>query len=376
MKQFINCTIFNGASFTEDTVVRTLDEKIVYVGNTADNVEDTIDCQNQILSPGMIDLQLNGNGGVMFNQEQSYATLQTMSATNFKFGCTSFLPTLITSPDDKIMNALQLFESNYDFKQIGALGIHLEGPMISKSKKGIHNENHIRLLSQTIIDAICASTNVKMITLAPETVPLSVVQQLANSKIKISLGHTEAQYENLQSELITHSTHLYNAMAPLSGRAFGPIGHIFNHKKIYTGIIADGDHVSDEAIAFAFMQLPDYIYTTSDAAAGQGMTYDFDFDFSDTLVNFRNGRCIGPDGQLAGSAITMIDSLKHLVFKVKIPLESALKSVTLTPANAIDEHTLGRIEEGCFADFILLDKNSLNLMQTYKHGSQVYSFNL
>ena len=171
-----NAKIFDGEKFIGENTVFLEGEFIKKIADFSliDKKElenqEIIDVEGMILSPGFIDLQINGCGGVLFNDDISREALEIMNETNKRYGCTSFLPTLITSPDEKIEKALELMKKMEDKEEIGVLGLHIEGPYISVEKKGIHRSEYIRILSDEMIEKIAkAGPKVtRIITIAPE----------------------------------------------------------------------------------------------------------------------------------------------------------------------------------------------------------------
>ena len=255
-----NCRIFDGESFISENVIVLKEDKIVKIIFEKDLGEDlmndeVVDIQGNIISPGFIDLQLNGCGGVLFNDDISLETLKIMNDTNKKYGCTSFLPTLITSPDEKIENALKLMKSLHNREEFGVLGLHIEGPYISVGKKGIHRPEYIRVLSDKIINEISEAGKdiVKIITIAPENAHINHLKEIQKAGINISIGHTDATYDqcNEKKEYFNHATHLYNAMRGLESREPGVLGYILDSSNIYCGIIPDGLHVHYSSISIA-----------------------------------------------------------------------------------------------------------------------------
>ena len=360
-----NCRIFDGNSFINDTAVLIENDKIVKTLSESElsgyTGEEVIDLNNAVLSPGFIDLQLNGCGGVLFNDDISRKTLEIMNETNHKYGCTSFLPTLITSPDEKIINSLDLIDNMDDMENIGVLGLHLEGPNISIEKKGIHNAAYIRILSDDIVDRIVSSGNrsVKIITMAPEKAEPRHLEKLKNADIHISIGHTFAKYAECEpkKDYFKNATHLFNAMTEFGSREPGVVGFIFDKKDIYAGIIADGFHCDFASIRIAHSVLQDKLYLVTDAVSPAGTDMK-EFIFEGKRVFHENGKCSDENGTLGGSALVMNAGVRNLVQHVGLPVEEALRMATSYAAKAISvEDRYGFIKSGYIADFAILNDN-------------------
>lgn len=360
-----NCRIFDGDSFIKESVVIVKDDKIVKLISNEEindyNDENVIDLNNSLLSPGFIDLQLNGCGGVLFNDNITRESLEIMNETNHRYGCTSFLPTLITSPDEKIIKSLELINNLSDMEEIGVLGLHIEGPNISLEKKGIHNPEYIRILSDEMIDKIVSygSKVTKIITMAPEKAKSEHLKKLQNAKIKPSIGHTFAKYQECKEkkEYFKNATHLFNAMSEFGSREPGVVGYIFDKKDIYSGIIADGFHCDYASIRVAHDLLKDKLYLVTDAVSPAGTDMK-EFMFEGKRVFHENGKCFGEDGTLGGSALVMNDGVRNLVQHVKLPVEEALRMATSYPAKAISVNDrYGYIKPGYTADFVILTDN-------------------
>lgn len=358
-----NARVFNGEKFINENTVVIKDDKIVSVlkyENLYDINDIVLDAQGMILSPGFIDLQLNGCGGVLFNDTIDRKTLEIMNETNMRFGCTSFLPTLITTTDEKILKALDLIENLSDKEQIGVLGLHIEGPYISIKKKGIHRPDYIRVLDDKIITRIAKSgyENVKIMTIAPEVAKVEHLKELKNSKINLAIGHTFATYnECVEKEpYFNLATHLFNAMREFGSREPGVIGYLFD-KKINSGIIVDGMHADYASVRVAINNMGDNIFLVTDAATPMG-TDMTEFMFEGNLVYHKDGKCISPQGSLGGSALDMMSGVKNLVVHVGLSLEHALKMATSYPAHAIQvENRYGYIKDGYVANLTLFDEN-------------------
>lgn len=363
-----NAKIFDGEKFIEENAVITEGKLIKKVLKASELTQDeingneVIDINGMVLSPGFIDLQINGCGGVLFNDDISIEALKIMNETNKKFGCTSFLPTLITSPDEKIEKALELIKANKDKEEIGVLGLHIEGPYISVEKKGIHRPEYIRVLSDEMIKKIAdAGPEVtKIITIAPEKAEVKHLKTLRSAGINIAIGHSNATYEECmeKKEYFNCATHLYNAMSPLESRKPGVIGFLFNNDTTNCGIIVDGFHMEFPAVEIAKKILRERLYLVTDAVSPAGTTDMKEFMFEGNRVLYENGKCISPSGTLGGSALVMSEGVKNLVEHVNVSQEEALRMATSYPAKAVSvDDRYGYIREGYIADLTYFDKD-------------------
>ena len=363
-----NAKIFDGEKFIKETVVVLENDKIKKIlceNELTDEIlknEKVLDLEGKILSPGFIDLQLNGCGGVLFNDAITRETLEIMNETNKKYGCTSFLPTLITSPDEKIEEALNLIKNIQDKENIGVLGLHIEGPYISLEKKGIHRPEYVRVLSDEIIDKIAdAGYDVtKIMTIAPEKGKVEHLKKLRQSGIKLNMGHTNANYDECveKKEYFDGATHLYNAMSQLQSRNPGAVGFVMNDDKVMAGIIVDGYHMTFSAVEIAKKIMKDRLYLVTDAVSPAGIDTMTEFMFEGNRVFYKDKKCQSAEGTLGGSALVMIEGIENLVKKVHLTIEEALKMATSLPAKAISvEDRYGYIKEGYVADLTFFDKD-------------------
>lgn len=337
---------------------------------------EVIDLKGKHLTAGFIDLQLNGAGGVMFNNETTVETLHTMQQTNMRSGTTSYLPTFITAPDEGIKQAIHTMREYLrdPNNRHQALGLHLEGPYISLEKKGIHRLQYIRSIEPDMVQYLCNNADViTKLTLAAENNAADYIQDFVKCGIVVSVGHSNATYQLAQQRIqqgITFATHLHNAMSPISsGRDMGVVGAVLD-SDIYTGIIADGLHVTWGNIKLAHKIKQDKLVLVTDATAAAGANIS-EFDFVGKIVSVRNGKCYDPDnGSLGGSAITMIESVKNLVQYVGIELDEALRMASLYPAKAIGvDHSLGSIEVGKVANLTIFDHN-FHITETILNGKR------
>mgnify|MGYP003530992467 FL=1 len=368
--------LINGEIYTGEGIVK--NKAIIIDGNRVEALVDeipkdikVIDLQGKIVAPAFIDLQLNGCGGVLFNDEISLDTLRVMNETNIKTGTTSYLPTLITTTDENIEKALKLVEENENLEEIGVLGLHIEGPYISIPKKGIHNLAYIRVMSDEIIHKIAkfGSKVTKIMTIAPENAKVEHLKELKDSGINLSIGHTNATYEEAleKVEYFKMATHLFNAMSSFTSREPGVIGAIFENKSLYTGIIVDGVHSHYGSVKIAKDILKEKLFLVTDAVAPVGTNME-SFMFEGNKVLYKDGKCISPDGTLGGSALTMIEGVQNLVKHVRVSLEEALLMASTYPAKAIKvDDKYGYIKENYIADLVILDKE-LNISNMIVKG--------
>ncbi|MGL4859177.1 MAG: N-acetylglucosamine-6-phosphate deacetylase [Enterobacteriaceae bacterium] len=338
---------------------------------------DKINLQGAILCAGFIDVQLNGCGGVQFNdspESVSVETLEIMQKANEKSGCTSFLPTLITCSDQLMQHGVQTMRAYRQKHRHQALGLHLEGPYISLEKRGTHNPDFIRRPTQEMVKFLCANADViTKITLAPEEVEPEVIRQLSAAGILVSAGHSNATYEQARTGFaagIRFTTHLYNAMPVQAGRAPGLPGAVFDTPEVYAGIIVDGHHVSWAAVRNAKRLKGDKLVLVTDATAPAGTQME-EFLFAGKTIYVRNGTCVDSNGTLSGSAVTMLQSLAHCVEDVGIALDEAIRMATLYPARAIGvEQELGSIATGKVANLTAFTRD-FQMVATVVNGVRV-----
>jgi len=330
-----------------------------------------------IVSPGFIDVQLNGCGGVQFNDTAdavSIETLEIMQRANEKSGCTSYLPTLITTSDDLMKQGVRVMREYLAKHPYQALGLHLEGPWLNIVKKGTHNPQFVRMPDAALVDFLCENADViTKITLAPEQVAPEVITQLAAAGIVVSAGHSNATVKEAKRGFragITFATHLYNAMPYISGREPGLIGAIFDEPDVWCGIIADGLHVDYVNIRNAKRLKGDKLCLVTDATAPAGADID-QFIFAGKTIYYRNGLCVDENGTLSGSSLTMIEGVRNLVEHVNIALDEALRMATLYPARAIGvDKQLGSIAPGMVANLTAFTRD-YKIIKTIVNGNEV-----
>jgi N-acetylglucosamine-6-phosphate deacetylase len=333
-----------------------------------------LDGQGLAAAPGFIDLQLNGCGGVMFNDTPSADTLDTMHRTNLKSGTTSYLPTLITAPDPAMAAAIDLVQTYRRQHPQRVLGLHLEGPYLNPSRKGIHNGDYVRPPDAAMVKRILQAgpEAVRLLTLAPEMVPPEQIRSLAAAGILVSAGHTNASFEQALAGFaagVGMVTHLFNAMSPWQGRHPGLVGAAFSQPGVYAGIIADGHHVHYGSIALAHQIKQDRLILVTDATPPVGTQME-SFTIGGQQVFYRQGKCVSADGTLGGAALTMMAAIGNCVQSVGIPLDEALRMASLYPARAIHmDHQLGRLAPGYGANVTLFEPTTFTVRGGIDQGT-------
>lgn len=375
MLALVNGVVYTGYQRLTNVAVLIREDKI-YSIIPRDDVSDDVelyDLEGCILSAGFIDLQVNGCGGVMFNTSPTYVTLKHMQETNLKSGTTSFLPTFISDSDENIKTAVVETEQFIEKHSNQILGMHLEGPFTNIIRRGIHPEEQIRPLSDTMVEWLIQHKQaIKQITLAPEVNSVEHITHLAQSGIIVSIGHSAATYEEATDGFnhgISSATHLFNAMSSITnGREPGVVGAIFD-RKLYTGIIADGFHVNWSNIRLAKTVLGDKLCLITDATAGatppDGMT---EFDFCGATIYLKDGKCIDDKGTLGGSALTMNQAIKLVVENAGISLDESIRMATLYPARSIKiDNQLGAILPNHIANLTVMT-DTFDIVKTMVNG--------
>lgn len=376
MYALTHCRIHTGFEILDNHAVVIQDGKITQVCHE-DALPKGIKIENlngATLCAGFIDLQLNGCGGVQFNETLdalSIETLEIMQNTNLESGCTSYLPTLITSSDKFIQRGIEVMREYLKLHPNQALGLHLEGPYISRAKKGTHNEKYIRHPDQKMINFLCQNADViTKITLAPEEVESRFILQLVEAGITVSAGHSNATYKDAKAGFaagIHCATHLYNAMPIVAGRTPGLIGAVFDAPEVYAGIIADGHHVAWPSIRNAKKIKGEKLFLVTDATLPVGTNLD-KFVFANKTIYYKNGLCVDENNVLSGASVTLMQSVENCVKYANFTLDEAIKMATLYPAKVIGvDNKLGSIGVHKVANLVAFD-NNYTVIKTIVNG--------
>ncbi|WP_407156127.1 N-acetylglucosamine-6-phosphate deacetylase [Bradyrhizobium sp. STM 3557] len=314
-----------------------------------------------ILAPGFIDIQVNGGGGVLLNEQPTEAGVRRVVAAHRKQGTTGCLPTLITDRREVIERLAVVAEAC--LKIPGVLGFHLEGPAINRSRKGIHPEAEIRVPDERDLAAIKSfgSRGRSVVTLAPECVPASMIDELIGAGLRVAAGHSDGTAADIRQAVdrgVSGVTHLFNAMSQLNAREPGVVGAALEDDRLFAGIICDGIHVDGAALRVAFRcKGRDRLMLVTDAMPLVG-TNERQFVLQGRQITLHDHRLTGPDGTLAGAHLTMIEAVRNAVALLGISLVDALIMASATPAAFLGlASELGRIAPGYRADLVAFNLN-------------------
>ena len=324
------------------------------------------------LLPGYIDVQVNGGGGVLFNNAPTVEALRSIVAGHRRFGSTGLMPTLISDDVETMRLAVAAVRQAIAEGVPGVLGIHLEGPYIAPERKGTHNADKFRVPDAAEIEMATSLDNgVTLVTLAPEQVPADTIRAMVARGAKVAAGHTAASYEQARVGLdagISGFTHLYNAMTPLQGRDPGVVGAALEDPHSWCGVIVDGVHVHPASLRVALAAKPrGKILLVTDAMPMVGADAP-SFELYGETVTAIDGVVRNAAGSLAGSALDMASAVRNTVQMLGLPLEEAARMASTYPAQflGIDDYR-GRIAPGCAADLVLLD-DALQVRETWIGG--------
>lgn len=325
-----------------------------------------------LLAPGFIDVQVNGGGGLMFNDQRSVDCLRAIAAAHRKYGTTGLLPTFITDTRDKMAEAVEAARAALAASVPGILGIHLEGPFINPARKGVHNADFIRPLEDEDLHILTSLKEGRtLVTLAPERNSMETIARLAAEGVLVCAGHTMSDYGTLM-EAFRHGlrgfTHLYNAMPPLAGRDPGPVGAALDNRDAWCGLIVDGHHVSDAALRLAIAAKgTERMMLVTDAMAVTGTDMKA-FDLHGRTIYRKDGKLATEGGTLAGSDLDMASAIRNSVERLGLGLPDVLRMASLVPAAFLRlDHEFGRIASGYRADLVLLDED-LHVQDTWIAG--------
>jgi len=373
-----NGRIFDGDKLHEQAALIIDGEAIAGIVPAADAPADAdvvIDLGGRLLAPGLVDIQVNGGGGVLFNDDPSLGALQTIAAAHRPFGTTVLLPTLITDSVEVMQRGIDAVAMAIEQGVPGIVGIHLEGPHLSSTYHGVHDVARMRPLDEDALKLLCSlKTGRTLVTLAPETVPAGSIESLRDAGVVVFGGHSAASYEETRAALdagLGGFTHLFNAMTPLKSRAPGMVGAALEDERSYFGIIADGYHVHPATLRLAVrVKTTGKAVLVTDAMPSVGSN-EKSFKLYGETIHAAGGRCLTADGTLAGSDIGLIEAVRNMRRFGGVDRFEALRMASRYPAESIGlGDSYGKLQPGYRANLIELD-DDLKLVGSWIAGERV-----
>lgn len=366
LKALVNATIYTGSEkITGKALI--INDDIIESLTDNESVPDgavRIDCKNNFLAPGLIDLQIAGGGGSLFSAKPSAEALKDITGAIVRSGTTGFLIVIPTNTFDVYHKVTKVVREN---PHSAVLGLHFEGPYISHARRGAHIREYIRVPEKKEIESLLEDARgvVKMFTIAPEVCSSEVIRILDERGIVVAAGHSIATFrEAVQgfNQGIKTTTHLFNAMSQIHHRDPGLPGAVFQTDKVMASIIADGIHVDYNIISIAKKLLGERLFLVSDAV---------EENLQGNYLHVRHkDRFTLPDGTLSGSRLSMLKAVKNCVEHVGMPVEEALRMASVYPAALMNLKNKGKIETGYKADLILFDRD-FEIQQVYLEGEQI-----
>jgi N-acetylglucosamine-6-phosphate deacetylase len=359
----VNGRVLTPAGFRDDAAVIIENGRISRVcgSNDVSGSGDRFDLNSGVLLPGFVDAQVNGGGGVLFNDDPSVEAIEAIGAAHRRFGTTGFLPTLISDDLDVMARAIAAVREAIQRGVPGVLGIHLEGPFLNAERKGVHDAGKFRALDESAFELITSlGVGRTLVTLAPEKTTPAMIARLVAAGVVVSAGHTNANYDETRAALaagLTGFTHLFNAMSPLTSRAPGAVGAALEDQTSWCGLIVDGHHVDPAVLRIALRCGPlQRFFLVTDAMPSVGSAQK-SFELQGRTITVKNGVCVATDGTLAGSDLDMSQALRNVVTMLGLGLEDAAAMASLNAARFLGLDDVGMISPGARANLVLLGES-------------------
>jgi N-acetylglucosamine-6-phosphate deacetylase len=332
----------------------------------------TVDLEGKLLFPGFIDVQVNGGGGVLFNDDPNPESIRAIGAAHRRFGTTGFLPTLISDDLDTIGQAIDAVQSALDGGMPGVLGIHIEGPFLNWARRGVHDSKHLRPLDTSMVSLLSRLRGGRtVLTLAPEMTTPDIIAKLVASGVLVSAGHSEASFAATTAAIaqgLRGFTHLFNAMARIEPRDPGIAAAALYDEKTWCGIIVDGHHVDPIMLKLALRCKPrDRFMLVTDAMPVVGSAQTT-FVLQGRMIKVVDGICRDDNGTLAGTALDMASAVRNAVSLLGLDIVEAARMASEYPAEFLGlGFELGRIAPGYRANLVLMD-DELTVQKTWIDG--------
>jgi len=371
----VNARVLTESGFRDDVAVLVEGARVAGILPDRDarvHAADREDLGGGLLLPGFIDAQVNGGGGVLFNNTPTVDGVAAITGAHRRFGTTGLLPTLISDDIGTMRAAIAAVREAIARGVPGVLGIHLEGPYLAEARKGTHDATRFRVPDAAeIAIATSLGEGVTLLTLAPEQVPTDTIRDLVARGAVIAAGHTAGDYAQVRAGLdagVRGFTHLYNAMTPLHGREPGAVGAALEDRDAWVGVIADGVHVHPASLRVALAAKPrGKVFLVTDAMPTVGADTPA-FELYGETITTRDGVVRNAAGALAGSALDMATAVRNAVELLRLPLDEAARMASTYPAEFLGlGGTHGRIATGYRADFVLVD-DAIRVRRTWIGG--------
>lgn len=332
-----------------------------------------VDLGGQLLLPGFIDVQVNGGGGRLFNDDPSVETIAAMAAAHRRFGTTGLLPTLISDDFSIIERAIAAVDEAMDECVPGVIGVHIEGPFLSNKRRGIHLASMLQPFDDRFLEALCSARNGRtLVTVAPECISPAQIKRLVEGGVIVAAGHSDADYETVRAAIdagLTGFTHLFNAMSQLTNRAPGMVGAALEDSSTFAGIIVDGHHLHPATFRAGLQAKgTDRLMLVTDAMPTVGAEHD-EFMLQGRAIRRDGDKLLSQEGTLAGSTLTMASAVANAIEQGRLDLPAAVRMASTTPARflGLDTET-GAIEVGLRADLIAMD-DEFNVTSSWIGGA-------
>ncbi len=376
MRQMLtNCRVFDGERVHKNRNVLLNGRHIADIGSAGVPPaagERVIDLGGNLLAPGLIDLQVNGGGGVLFNDAPGTEVIAKIGAAHRRYGTTGFLPTLISDVPDVTRAAVAAVDAAIAAEVPGVLGLHLEGPHLNPNFRGIHDAARLRPIDTEALDTIRSLERGRTLTtVAPETLPKGTIRNLSGAGVIVFAGHSGASYGEIRAALdegLAGFTHLFNAMSPLKSREPGVVGAALDDPGSVVGLIADGLHVHPASLRLAIAAKPrGKAVLVTDAMPTLGSAAG-EFELFGERVAVVNGRLVNDAGTLAGAQLGLIDAVRNASEFGGVDLYEALRMASAYPARVLGlQEQLGAIRPGYRASLIELD-DDLTVVRSWIDG--------
>jgi N-acetylglucosamine-6-phosphate deacetylase len=355
----VNGRVLVPGGIRDDLCVLVEGERIAAVVPEAPRGSKRIDLGGQFLLPGFIDVQVNGGGGRLFNDDPTVETIAAIAAAHRRFGTTGLLPTLISDDVSVIERGIAAVDEAIERRVPGVLGIHIEGPFLSTARRGIHLASMLRAFDDSFIDLLSSARRGRtLVTIAPECVTPAQIAKLVQSGVIVSAGHSDADYATVRAAIdagVSGFTHLFNGMSQLTNRAPGMVGAALEDRTTYAGLIVDGHHIHAATFRVAVnAKGTDRLMLVTDAMATVG-SEDREFTLQGRTIRREGDRLVSKDGVLAGSTLTMAGAVANAVNQGRLVLEDAVEMAARSPAKFLGlSDDFGAISPGRRCDLVAM----------------------